>query len=68
MAVRVVSDKPVKTKKITCPNCGYELEFTGEDVKKRTYSCMGESDSELYITCPRSPCNEKITVTWPGKY
>jgi hypothetical protein len=64
MVVRVVSDKPVKTKRQVCPKCGYELEYTGEDVKEvssRDYT--GCSDTYYYLHCPRVTCGEQISVS-----
>jgi hypothetical protein len=62
--VTVVSDKPVKTKKVICPNCGFELEYTGVDVtsyEKTDYS--GDTDTYYYIVCPRPPCGKKVNVS-----
>jgi hypothetical protein len=60
--VKVVSEGPVLTKKVICRNCGYELEFTGEDVHSWT-----DSDGDLYqrIMCPREKCAKQISVKWP---
>lgn len=63
MVVRVLSDKPVKTKKCICTKCGYELEYTGEDIvsyNKTDYG--GGTDTYYYIVCPRVKCSEKIFV------
>lgn len=61
--VKVVSDKPVRTKKVVCSKCGYELEYTGEDVQSHTSTdYSGCSDTDYYITCPRSSCNERVFV------
>ncbi len=59
--VNVISDKPVKTKKCICTKCGYELEFTGEDVT------TSSSDGDVYqsIYCPRQSCKEFLSVKWP---
>jgi hypothetical protein len=68
MTVRVVSESPVKTKRVVCHNCGYELEFTGEDVMV-TVGCDGDVQS---IYCPRKQCHgyafessTRIFVSWP---
>ncbi len=68
MPVKVVSEKPVKTKRVTCPNCAYELEYTGEDVSS---SVDGYGDISYTIRCPRTSCRHwdggstRISVTWP---
>lgn len=61
--VTVKSPKPVKTKTVVCENCGYELEYTGEDVRsynKTDYG--GGSDTYYYITCPRPSCGKTTNV------
>lgn len=61
--VKVISEKPIKTKTIVCPNCGYDLEYTGEDVRSHTASDYGGgSDTYYHIVCPRNSCNHKIFV------
>ncbi len=63
MVVRVISDKPVKTQKVICSNCGYELEYTGEDIHTYTRREIdGGCDTYHTITCPRQTCNHKIFV------
>lgn len=70
MAVKVISDRPIRTKRVTCPTCCYELEFTGEDVHTEV-DCDG--DSFQTIQCPRPECQRKnsgwggsrIGVKWP---
>lgn len=59
--VRVVSEKPVKTKKLICGKCGYELEYTGEDVESSDYT--GGGDYYEYILCPRPRCNHQNRVS-----
>lgn len=60
MTVKVVSSKTVKTKKIICYNCGYELEYTGEDI---TTSCDSDGDIfRRFITCPRLTCKVQNKV------
>ena len=69
MTVRVISEKPVRTKRATCPTCCYELEFTGEDVNTMI-DCDG--DSFQTIVCPRPECQKRnggngrstISVRW----
>lgn len=73
MAVKVVSEKPVKTKRVVCPNCAYELEFTGEDIRT---SFDYDGDRYQTIACPRDACRSLaygqtapgptvIHVKWP---
>lgn len=58
--MKVVSAGPVKTKKIVCPTCAYELEFTGEDVTL-TY-CLDECYQ--CVVCPRTACKQgRIVIT-----
>lgn len=47
--VRVISEKPVLTRKVICNYCGYELEYTGQDVKA---SYFGDKYRN-FIECPR---------------
>jgi hypothetical protein len=64
MVVKVVSEKPVKTKRQVCPKCGYELEYTGEDVESFVHHDYGGgSDTVYYIMCPRQTCNEQINIS-----
>ena len=57
MAVRVISEKPVKTRKTVCGNCGHELEFTNADVKTDyDTDYTGSRDSFRYIECPSPAC------------
>ncbi|CAB4196794.1 hypothetical protein UFOVP1290_314 [uncultured Caudovirales phage] len=61
--VTVKSDKPIKTKTCICSNCGYELEYTGEDVlsyNKTDYG--GDTDTYYYIICPRQSCQKQNNV------
>lgn len=68
MVIKVVSDKPLKTKKVICGNCSYELEYTGEDVISQGGYYMGEYDIDFYIKCPRENCNHKTRVkAWSNK-
>lgn len=70
MAVKVISDKPVRMKRVICPTCCYELEFTGEDV---ITVVDRDGDSFQSIQCPRLECQRKnrdiggsrISVIWP---
>jgi hypothetical protein len=65
--VKVSSDGPVKTKKVICSKCSYELEYTGEDVKTQSLFEMAEfSGISYYITCPRENCQAKNTVPFWG--
>ena len=68
MTVRVISDRPIVSKRAVCPNCGYELEFTGEDVLTSS-GCDG--DQFQGIACPRKECQRmafratRVPVRWP---
>ncbi len=61
MTVKVVSDKPLKTKKVMCTICCYELEYTGVDVKSSSGYSMGEHDVSFYIEC--SNCKNTVSVS-----
>lgn len=69
MTVRVISDKPVKTKTVVCPKCGYKLEYTGEDVNVERYvDISGCGDTSNTIVCPRSSCSKVISVSrWSSR-
>lgn len=68
MTVKVVSDRPVKPKRVVCPRCSFELEFTGEDVR---VSVDSYGDVSKSIICPRRECEASakypsvIWVEWP---
>ena len=63
MTVKVVSDKPVVTKRRICSNCGYELEYTPNDVVKRTSTdYTGSKDTYLELPCPRKECGHPNTL------
>jgi RNase P subunit RPR2 len=57
--VKVVSDKPIHSIKITCKKCCYVLEYTGVDIKYRTNS---DGDVTNYIICPRDECKATLFV------
>lgn len=57
MPIKVVSDAPVKTKKVVCTKCAYELEYSGEDLQEH----VGD-DVWYTITCPRPSCGHKVRV------
>lgn len=63
MAVKVVSEKPIKTFRIMCGKCHYELEYTPIDVQRSSYTDYGgDSNSWSYIQCPREECKYKTEV------
>ena len=65
MAVKVVSDGPVKTESQVCSGCGYELEYTPNDVKedpRKDYT--GSTDIALTLQCPRTECSKVMTIGW----
>lgn len=64
VAVKVISDKPVRTKKKVCPHCGYRLEYTDNDVSTRNGTDYGGGpDGCDYIICPRDG-KEVILRSW----
>lgn len=62
MAVKVVSEKPIKTYRTMCSKCFYELEYTPIDVHKSWYESWGERIDWQYIICPREECKHKTEV------
>ncbi len=59
MAVKVVSDKPVKPKHHVCGKCKYKLEYTDEDVRVvKGTDIGGGSETSYYLDCPRPKCKE----------
>ena len=64
MVVRVVSEKPVVTRKHTCENCGYELEFNNVDLKDHRTDSDGDAIEARgkYLVCPRPECNYRNLV------
>ena len=67
MAVKIVSEAPVRTKQVTCSKCCYRLEYTGVDVKSswRT-DYTGECDEYHYIECPK--CQIDVSVSrWSSR-
>lgn len=64
MAVKVVSEGPVVTRKHTCGNCGYELEFNNVDlVGHRTDHEHDPIETRgRYLVCPRRGCGYRNLV------
>jgi ribosomal protein S27E len=60
--VKVISTEPHHTvvKQVVCKNCGATLEYVPRDIKSRTYSDYGGSDTDYFIKCP--PCGNEIYV------
>lgn len=58
MAVKVISEKPVTSRKHTCVNCGYELEFNNVDLEnhRTDYEFDPIEIRGKYLTCPRNEC------------
>lgn len=58
MAVKVVSDKPVTSKRHVCVHCGYELEFNNIDLVPHRTDSDGDALEKRgqYLVCPRNPC------------
>lgn len=62
MAVKVVSEAPVKTKQVTCGKCCFRLEYTGVDVKSEWRSdYTGDRDEYFWIDCPK--CSATVIVS-----
>lgn len=60
MTVKIVSQGPVRTKKVVCSRCCYELEYTGVDVKSKTVSCLDDVETRYFINCPK--CEHQVRV------
>lgn len=61
--VKVNSEKPVVSRKVVCTRCGYEWEYSGEDVYEgRSTDYTGSSDLYYYIVCPRLSCGNNTKV------
>lgn len=58
--VKVISEKPVLTHKVICHYCGYELEYTGQDVKGDYF----DEKYKRFIECPREGCKSKVFVKY----
>lgn len=71
MTIKVVSSSPVRTRKIVCSNCGYELEFTNADRVRHKTDGYHDPIEEVgwYIVCPRTQCRgrtltDKDNLVW----
>jgi hypothetical protein len=64
MAVKVISEGPVKTRRHVCDNCGYELEFCNVDLKTHRTDDEGDALERRgrYLVCPRSECNHRNLI------
>ena len=61
MAIKIVSDAPTRSKRVTCPKCTFLLEYTGEDVQSGwSYDYTGGKDECHWIVCPR--CSHRVTI------
>ena len=66
MAVKVVSASPIKTYRVCCSKCFYELEYTPIDIRRHTHTDYGGgSDDSYHITCPREECKSVVEVKKP---
>lgn len=64
VAVKVISDKPVRVKKVICPHCGYRLSYTPNDVHRYDGTDMsGGPDGKEWINCPNDG-KEVILRSW----
>jgi RNase P subunit RPR2 len=61
-----VEPHPSVIKQCVCKNCGATLEYTPQDILRRTVRDYGGgSDTYNYISCPN--CNKEVTI-YPWKY
>lgn len=58
MAVKVISEAPVKTRETVCENCRYKLEFCNVDLESHRIDSDGDAIEARgkYLVCPRSVC------------
>ena len=68
MTIKVISDKPVVSRKIVCKNCGYELEFNNVDLVDHNTDWEGDAvePKGKYLVCPRSGCHHRNLVDRRG--
>lgn len=64
MAVKVVSERPVTSRRCVCDNCGYELEFNNIDLKCHRIDSDGDAVEPRgkYLICPRVECGFRNLV------
>lgn len=63
MAVKVISEKPVKIYRTICDKCCFGLEYTPIDVKSAIRTDYGGgSTGWRYIVCPREECKRLVEV------
>lgn len=62
MAVRVVSDGPVQTKRCVCSHCRYELEYVDPADLTTTsgHNCVDGTWTQWWVKCPH--CGKKTCV------
>lgn len=58
--VEVIGQDESVAKLCSCRNCGARLRYYKKDVKPKRVSCMGDVDTEYFITCPS--CSIEINV------
>jgi hypothetical protein len=70
MAIKVISEGPVITRKHTCTNCGYELEFTNVDLVSHRTDSDGDACETRgkYLVCPHKECNFRNLVDTAKPY
>ena len=56
MAVKVISDTPVREIEFVCPKCFYKLAYTPADVK---HCSDGDGDTTYWLDCPRPECKHR---------
>jgi hypothetical protein len=64
VVVKVISKKPVVTKKVVCPHCGHRLSYTQNDVHRYDGTDIsGGPDGQEWIVCPNDG-KEVILRSW----
>lgn len=57
--------KGPKPKRVKCQECKATIEYLPEEVKTRSYTCMGEPSGDTYVKCPRPGCpGDGIIESW----
>lgn len=60
--MKIVGFNKKKKKRVTCEECAAIVEYVENEVKKATYTCMGDPSGHRYIDCPG--CKKQIVI--PG--
>ena len=59
MTIKVVSEGPVKVRRVICPGCNYRLEYGPEDFPPS--DVLGSMPYRM-LRCPRKGCEARIWV------